>query len=79
MLILLFSTDTVFDILSSTFDLNLRQESALQNLRNVLLLVCVVYISVVCVDVWVVLLCFVQSTREIWCTCILVPMSMLAG
>ena len=34
---------------------------------------------VVCVDVWVVLLCFVQSTREIWCTCILVPMSMLAG
>ena len=36
-------------------------------------------LSVVCVDVWVVLLCFVQSTREIWCTCILVPMSMLAG
>ena len=35
--------------------------------------------QVVCVDVWVVLLCFVQSTREIWCTCILVPMSMLAG
>ena len=35
--------------------------------------------TLVCVDVWVVLLCFVQSTREIWCTCILVPMSKLAG